>query len=77
MSDLKLSFDNFVDTLCIAESKVGKSFFNREIEMEGFYKQYRLNVSGSSSSVLIIFKENLPSKAIKLYEFRKDIQRVN
>ena len=44
------------ENLSIAESKLGESFLNGEIALEGFKKPYRLDVTASSGGILIYAK---------------------
>ena len=42
---LKILISDSVGILCIAESKVDESFLNTEIELQGFKKPHRLDVT--------------------------------
>ena len=45
----------------MAESKLGESFLNSKIALEGFEEPYGLDVT-ASSALLIYVKASLPSK---------------
>ena len=76
LTDLKISVFDSVDILCIAESKLDKSFLKSEIVLDGFKKPYRLDLTTFSGGLLVYIKASLPSKIINHYEFQKDIQCV-
>ena len=64
---------DWLDILWIAESKLDESFLNEEIAFEGFKKPFWLDVTASSSGLLIYVKARLSSKIINHYDFQKDI----
>ena len=74
LNGLKILISDSVDILCIAESKLDESFLNSENALKGFKKPYRLDVTASSSRLLIYVNASLPSKIINRYDFQKDVQ---
>ena len=74
LNDLKILISDLVDIFCIAESKLNEWFLNSEIALKGFKKPYQLDVTVSSSGLLIYVKASLPSKIINYCDFQKDIQ---
>ena len=74
--DLKLTVNENVDILCIAEAKIDKSFPAVQFLLPGYHKPYRLDISDKQGRLLIYIKAHLPSGVLSNLISPKDIQEV-
>ena len=74
--DLKLTVNENVDILCIAEAKIDKSFPAVQFLLPGYHKPYRLDISDKQGGLSIYIKAHLPSGLLSNLISPKDIQEV-
>ena len=74
--DLKLIVNEYLDILCIAETKIDESFPTAQFLLPGYHKPYRLDISDKQGGLLIYIKAHLPSKLLSNHISPKDIQAV-
>ena len=72
INSIRYKFDNLktivnenLDILCIAESKMDKSFTTAQFILSGYQKPYRLDVSDRKGSLLVYMKSHLPPRLLK------------
>ena len=58
--NLKTIINENLDILCIAESKIDKSFTTAQFNLRGYQKPYRLDVSDRKGGLLVYIKSHLP-----------------
>ena len=74
--DLKLLFNENVDILCTAETKIDESFPTAQFLLPGYHKPHRLDISDKQGGLLIYIKAHLPSRLLSNHISPKDIQAV-
>ena len=74
--DLKLIINKNVDILCIAETKIDKSFPTAQFLLSGYYKPYRLDISDKQGGLLIYIKAHLRPRLLSNPISPKDIQAI-
>ena len=75
--NLKLIIEENVDILCVAETKIDKSFPTAQFNWLGYHKPYRLDISGRQGGLLIYIKSHLLSRRLANYTTPKDIQVIS
>ena len=75
--NLKLIIEENVDILCVAETKIDKSFPTAQFSWLGYHKPYRLDISGRQGGLLIYIKSHLLSRRLANYTTPKDIQVIS
>ena len=68
--------DENVDILCVAETKIDKSFPTAQFSWSGYHKPYRLDISDRQGRLLVYIKSHLPSRSLTNYTTPKDIQVI-
>lgn len=76
LGNLNAVVGNNIDVLCIAETKLDKSFPVLQFLLAGFKTPYRLDVSDSSGGLLIYVNKQLPSRRLHRCPIAADIQVV-
>ena len=74
--DLKLIINENVDIICIAETKIDKSFPTARFLLPGFNKPYRLDISDKQGGLLIYIKAHLASRLLSTHISPKDMQAI-
>lgn len=66
-----------VDFLCIAETKIDKSFPDPQFYLEGFHKPFRLDKTGTSGGLLCYVRSDIPRRKAKCaIQLPSDIQLI-
>ena len=76
LGDLLAVTGNNIDVLCIAETKLNKSFPVPQFVVEGFKTPYRLDVSDTSGGLLLYVNRQLPSRRLYRCPIPADIQVI-
>ena len=83
INSIRYKFDNLktiinenLDILCIAESKIDKSFTTAQFMLPGYQKSYRLDISGRKGGLLVYIKSHLPSRLLKNFDIPSNIQII-
>ena len=63
---LKLLVERNIDALVMTESKLNETFFKKQFSMDGYSKPFRKDRNKNGSSVMIISRDDIPSKEIKV-----------
>ena len=69
--------DQNIDIICIAETKLDKSFPKSNFLMPGYKSPFRLDVSEYSGGLLVYIKDHIPSKELLKYHIPKDVQIIS
>ena len=73
---LKLTIDENIDILCIAETKIDESFPTAQFVLLCYHKPYLLDISDKQGGLLIYIKFNLPSRPLPSHNTPNDIQVI-
>ena len=83
MNSIRYKFDNVktiinetLDILCIAESKIDKSFTTAQFMLPGYHKPYRLDVSDRKGGLLVYIKFHLSSRLLKNSDMPSNIRVI-
>ena len=83
INSIRYKFDNLktiinenLDILCIAESKIDKSFTTAQFMLPGYQKPYRLDISDRKGGLLVYIKSHLPSRLLKNFDIPSNIQII-
>ena len=63
--------------ICVAETKIDKSFPTAQFNWAGYHKPYRLDISGRQGGLLVYIKSHLPSRRLTNYTTPKDIKVIS
>ena len=74
--DLKLIKNENEDILCIADTKINKSFPTALFLLSGYHKLDHLGISDKQGGLLIYIKAHLPSRLLSNHISPKDIQAI-
>ena len=74
--NLKVIVNENIDILCIAESKIDKSFPTAQFLLPGYHKPFRLDISDRKGGLLVYVKSYLPSRLLKSFDIPNDIQII-
>ena len=78
INSIRYKFDNLktiinenLDILCIAESKIDKSFTTAQLMLPGYHN---LDISDRKGGLLVYIKSHLPSRLLKNFDITSNIQ---
>ena len=74
MNDLSLIVSNNVDVLCIAETKLDKSFPEHRFLLKGYKRPYRFDVTDASGGLLVYVNSAIPSRRLPSLSLPADFQ---
>ena len=74
--DIECLLKDKVDILTIAESKLDKSFPEKQFMLSGYKKPLRFDDTSRSGGLLVYINENIPSRHLNLHSFQGDIQII-
>ena len=74
IEDIKSSIIDYVDVLCVSETKLDSSFPVSQFLIPGFKQPYRMDVSQNSGGLLIYVRNHIPAKELPCPALPNDIQ---
>ena len=66
-------FDENIDILCFAETKLDEAFPLNQFFMNVYTKLYQLDMTHRSGGILVYIKSHLPSQEFNRFEIPNDI----
>lgn len=73
----KTFVSNSLDIICIAETKLDKSFPTAKFKLVGYKNPYRSDVSDSSGGLLVYVNSSIPSRQLSSCVLPKDIEIIS
>ena len=64
LSDLECLIGDFIDIICVVETKIDGSFPSSQFVLSGFKSPYRLDVTDKSGGLLTFVKSDIPSRQL-------------
>ena len=74
--NLKTIINENLDILCIAESKIDKSFTTGQLMLPGYRKPCLLDISDRKGGSLVYIKSHFPSRLLKNFDIPSNIQII-